>query len=133
MSGTKTLQFFADELLRKISEESVANLDVEGGEIVLIEAMSAIELTDVNHRQTVARFRGSLAEKARLSQREYSAYAIPAGTVLTAGVGGNGVTVAGNNAFMNVPEGVLVKDNALGAGDSATIREAFVKWEERQS
>ena len=130
--SSKVMQLFADVLLRSISEESVANLGTDGAEIVLIEAVTAIEITDPTHRDTVARFRGTLAEKAQLMSRQFDAYAIPAGTVLTAGVGGNGVTVAGNSAFMNVPEEVLVKENNLGTGNSAAIAAAFVKWAEKQ-
>jgi hypothetical protein len=134
MSSFRTLQFFADELLSKLTDESLESLlagDVEAV-LVLAEPMSAIDPTDGGHRDQIARFRGSLAERAAAMRRTFRAYAIPAGTEMIAGVGVNGTTVAGNSAFLQVPEGTLVKANDLGDGASADIRERFVTWVEAQ-
>ena len=134
MSSTRTLQFFLNELLAKLTPESLAA--VESGDpdakVILSEAMSAIDPTDGGHRDAVARYRGGLSDRIALQSRRFVAWAIPAGTEMTQAVGANGVTVAGNSVFLAVDSKVLVDANRLGEGSSAEIRDRFIAWNGQQ-
>lgn len=116
MSKSIILQFFATDLVAKVEDLSAP---------VLSEPISGIVPTDGNHRQEMARFRGSLADFAAARSRTYEAYAVKAGAVLTPAEGANGTAVAGQSAFMAVAEGDI---EPLGVGSSAEIRERFAAW-----
>lgn len=131
MSGIRTLQFFADVVLRSVSEaDAEALLSDQAETVTLVESVTAITPTNGQRRTEMARFRGSFADYAKArAPREYPAYAIPKGTVLVPAVGSEGVTVAGNAAFFAVPEAILAeKANELGSGTSAEISAAMELW-----
>lgn len=133
--SNRTLQFFANEVLLSVTEksfEALASGDPKAT-VVLSKPMSAIDPTDGDHRDKVARFRGSVADRIALMNRTYKAYAIPAGIALTLGTGVNDETVSGNAMFLDVPSEAL-EGNELGEGlTSAEVRAAFQAWIARQA